>query len=58
MPHHNVKSLLVHAANGSDVDTTIVNGSVLMRNRKLLTIDEDELIAEACRRAADIVRGL
>ena len=31
----------------SDVQTTIVNGKVLMRNRKMLTIDEAAVLREA-----------
>jgi 5-methylthioadenosine/S-adenosylhomocysteine deaminase len=42
-------SHLVFAANGSCVDTTIVDGRILMRNRELLTIDETEVIREANR---------
>jgi len=40
-------SHLVYAANGSAVDTTIVDGRVLMRGRRLLTMDEDRILAEA-----------
>ncbi|MET1167781.1 N-ethylammeline chlorohydrolase, partial [Bacillus velezensis] len=44
--------------NGADVDTTIVNGQILMRGRKLLTIDEDELYREVKVRAKRIVEGI
>lgn len=40
-------SHLVFAANGSSVDTTIVDGKVLMRNRELLTVDEATIVKEA-----------
>ena len=40
-------SHLVFAANGSAVDTTIVDGQVLMRGRKLLTMDEAEILRQA-----------
>jgi 5-methylthioadenosine/S-adenosylhomocysteine deaminase len=40
-------SHLVYAANGSAVDTTIVDGRVLMRGRRLLTVDEDRILAGA-----------
>ncbi len=42
-------SNLVYSANGSNVDTTICNGKVLMENRKLLTVDEDKILSEAKR---------
>jgi 5-methylthioadenosine/S-adenosylhomocysteine deaminase len=39
-PVYNYESQLVYMAKGSDVQTTIVNGRILMENRKLLTMDE------------------
>jgi 5-methylthioadenosine/S-adenosylhomocysteine deaminase len=44
-----VFSHLVFAANGSCVDTTIVDGRVVMQGREILTVDEDEVIREANR---------
>src|SRR3954447_16895996 len=44
-----VFSHLVFAANGSCVDTTIVDGRVLMEGRRILSVDEDEVIREAGR---------
>ena len=46
---------IVYASRGDDVETTIVNGKVLMRDRKVLTLDEASVVAEA-RKAADGVR--
>ncbi|MBT2292214.1 amidohydrolase [Paenibacillus albidus] len=57
-PVHNLESLLVYSANGADVDTTIVNGKVLMRARRLLTIDEEELFRQVRTRAQRIVEGI
>jgi Cytosine deaminase and related metal-dependent hydrolases len=57
-PIHNLHSLLAYSANGSDVDTTIVNGKVLMQGRQLLTIDEDELFKQASIRSKRIVDGV
>ncbi|WP_379133709.1 amidohydrolase [Paenibacillus sp. sgz500958] len=57
-PVHHVASLLAYSANGGDVDTTIVNGQILMRNRRLLTIDEEELFREVSVRAKRIVEGI
>ena len=57
-PVHNVESLLAYSANGADVHTTIVDGQVLMQDRKLLTIDEDELYREVSTRAKRIVAGI
>ena len=46
---------IVYTSRGDDVETTIVNGRVLMRNRKVLTLDESRVLSEA-RAAAGQVR--
>jgi len=43
----NIYSQLVYAAKGSDVAHVLVNGQVLMRDRELLTLDEESILAEA-----------
>ncbi|MBU2228358.1 MAG: amidohydrolase [Proteobacteria bacterium] len=52
-PLYNEYSHLVYAVNGADVDTVLINGRVVMRERKLLTIDEGEVMRRvteiACR---------
>jgi 5-methylthioadenosine/S-adenosylhomocysteine deaminase len=48
-------SQIVYASRGDDVETTIVNGKILMRDRKVLTLDETKVLSEA-RAAADLVR--
>ncbi len=53
-PLHNLTSNLVYAANGSCVDTTICNGKVLMRNRKVA--GEDEILERAGHAAYDLVQ--
>ena len=40
-------SHLVYVIHGDDVRNTIVNGRVLMRDRKVLTLDEAAVVAEA-----------
>lgn len=57
-PVHHIVSLLAYSANGADVDTTIVNGKILMQHRQLLTLDEQEVIHEGNRRAKRIVEGI
>ncbi len=47
IPIYNFYSHLVFAMNGSEVNTVIVNGKVLMQNRKLKTIDEEAVLREA-----------
>ncbi len=48
-PAHDPISHVVYAANGRDVTDTIVAGKFLMRNRELLTVDEERVIFEANR---------
>ncbi|MDO5809982.1 MAG: amidohydrolase family protein [Methanobrevibacter sp.] len=43
----NITSNIIYSANGSNVDTTICNGKVLMENKKLTVLDEDEIYAKA-----------
>ena len=51
-PLYDPISHLVYATHGDDVRTTIVNGRVLMRDRKMLTLDEPAVLADAARQAA------
>jgi 5-methylthioadenosine/S-adenosylhomocysteine deaminase len=46
-PMYNLRSHLVYAAKASDVTDTIVNGRVLMRNRRLMTLNEEAVKAAA-----------
>ena len=51
-PLYDPISHLVYATHGDDVRTTIVNGRVLMRDRKVLTLDETAVLADAAKQAA------
>jgi 5-methylthioadenosine/S-adenosylhomocysteine deaminase len=46
-PLYNIYSHLVYSAGGSEVDTVIINGKLIMENRDILTVDEDEIIDKA-----------
>lgn len=50
-PLHNIGAALVYSARASDVDTTIVDGRVLMQGRRLLTLDKPTIIREVAARA-------
>jgi len=43
-PLYNPQAAVIYSAQGSDVDTVIVNGKILMKGRELLTIDEEKLL--------------
>ena len=51
-PFRNPISHIVYSANGGNVDTVICNGEILMKNRKLLTLDEN-MILEAAQNASE-----
>jgi len=46
---------LVYAAHGGDVDSVFVAGRALMRDRRVLVADEDEILDEAERRGAPVL---
>ena len=54
-PVHSVISNLVYSANGGDVDTVLVDGKILMQERKVLTLDEEEILKRAQKAAEDLV---
>ena len=54
-PVHSIVANLVHCVKGSDVCDVMVDGNWLMRNRELMTLDEEQILYEAEKRAHDIV---
>lgn len=46
-PMYNAVSHLVYAASGNDVTHSVINGKLVMEDRKLLTLDLDEIIARS-----------
>ena len=53
-PLYDPLSHLVYVTRGDDVRSTIVNGKVLMRDRKLRTLDRAAVIADANRLAGKV----
>ncbi|MBU3180844.1 putative aminohydrolase SsnA [Clostridium psychrophilum] len=51
---NNINSHLLFGINGRFVDTTIINGRVVMENRKLVNIDEDRIMARSRELASDV----
>ncbi|HEV1994449.1 MAG TPA: amidohydrolase [Candidatus Acidoferrum sp.] len=47
VPMYDVYAQLAYALKGSDVETVIIGGRVVMRDKKLLTVDEPAVIAKA-----------
>jgi 5-methylthioadenosine/S-adenosylhomocysteine deaminase len=57
-PVYSEHSHLVYCASGSDVDTVVINGRLVMRNRKLLIVDEEEVMDRVNRIARRIRTSL
>jgi 5-methylthioadenosine/S-adenosylhomocysteine deaminase len=47
VPMYDIYAQLAYALKGSDVETVVIGGRVVMRNRKLLTVNEEEAMAKA-----------
>lgn len=53
-PLGNPISAIVYSANGNYVESLMISGKMLMRNRELLTIDEEKVLYEA-RKSSDFI---
>ena len=47
VPMYDIYPQLAYALKGSDVETVVIGGRVVMRNRKLLTLNDEEVMAKA-----------
>jgi cytosine/adenosine deaminase-related metal-dependent hydrolase len=54
-PAFNPVSHIAYAALGTDVETTIIDGKIVMENRQVKTLDEREVIAAANERAVKLL---
>ncbi|PKN20527.1 MAG: S-adenosylhomocysteine deaminase [Deltaproteobacteria bacterium HGW-Deltaproteobacteria-6] len=57
-PLYNEYSHLVYAAGGADVDGVVINGRVVMEDRRLLTINENEVMNEVRKIAVKIKKSM
>ncbi len=57
-PLYNEMSHLVYAAKASDVDTVIINGKVIMENRKIQTIKINRLMKKAAKTKEQLLAKL
>jgi 5-methylthioadenosine/S-adenosylhomocysteine deaminase len=53
-PVNDLFSQLIHCAKASDVETVIVNGRILMKNRELQFLDERQILEDAKKANADL----
>jgi 5-methylthioadenosine/S-adenosylhomocysteine deaminase len=54
-PTFNPVSSVVYAAEGSDVETTIIDGKIVMENRVVKTLDEEKVVRVARERATRLL---
>ena len=54
-PIHNIISLLAYSVQGSDVDTVIVDGKILMENREMKTLDVEKIMYNTEKIAQDLI---
>ncbi len=54
-PLHDIYANIVYSACGSDVDTVIVDGKILMENRQVKTLDEQAVMEKAEKAALDVL---
>jgi len=57
IPRLNLYANLVYSAHGSDVDTVIVDGKILMTKRKVKTLNEEEVMKKAQRTALNLLKA-
>jgi 5-methylthioadenosine/S-adenosylhomocysteine deaminase len=57
-PVYSVESAIVYAASGNSVVTTICDGRILMRDRKVLTVDIPAVIAKAKEYRVKVMKSL
>jgi 5-methylthioadenosine/S-adenosylhomocysteine deaminase len=57
-PVYNPVSHMVYAAQGSDVQDVIVNGRILIKDRKLLTVDVEDIIEKVNKFSENIKKRL
>jgi len=53
-PVRNVAPNIVYSARGDEVTDVIINGAMVVENRKVTTMDEEKVVAEAQRAAEEI----
>jgi len=57
-PLYHEYSHLVYAAGGADVETVVINGKIVMENRQLLTMDENEVMRKVREIAVQVKESL
>ena len=45
-PENDVCANLVYSANGADIESVMIDGKIIMQNRKMVNLDEKEVIRQ------------
>ena len=54
MNQNNLLGHILFGMTGRSVDTTIINGKVVMKDRKILTVNEDEILRKSREVSANL----
>ncbi|MDH5460225.1 MAG: amidohydrolase [Candidatus Bathyarchaeota archaeon] len=54
-PLHDIYASIVYSARGGDVDTVIIDGEILMKNRQMKTLDEQAVMEKAEKTALNLL---
>ena len=55
-PANDLVSALVYSADASDVQSVVIDGQLVLKERELLTLDEKSVLQEATRERAELVK--
>ena len=58
IPLYNIYSQIVYSMDGSDVETVIINGKVVMKENKILSIDENEVLSKFKEFAVNLKKNI
>ncbi len=58
IPLHDPVANVVYAAHSSDVKTVIIDGKIVMKDRRMLTMDEERILYEAAKHGQDLVKRI
>jgi 5-methylthioadenosine/S-adenosylhomocysteine deaminase len=53
-PKYNIKSAIVYSGNSADVETVIIDGSLVMEDGHLITLDEERILYKAQKWASKL----
>ena len=55
---YDVYSQIVYALKGSDIETVVVGGKTLLKDGRVLTVDEPQAVAKACEYGKKVAASL